>query len=114
MSHHKRADQAAISKLEEQGANIEMPHPVEFFLYFPTEWDACVAATQLMNLQFEVSLNASKDSDQWLCLATKKLKPTSERLMEVSNFMDEVAGAHNGNYDGWGTPVLEEDLPEDE
>lgn len=107
MSQRKQAEQAALKQLEIQGADTDTLHPVEFFLYFSTEWNAYVAATQLMNLQFKVSVSASKGSEQWLCLATKKLEPTSERLTEVSNFVEGVADSNSGAYDGWGTPIVE-------
>ena len=108
MSKRKQADEQALKQLKFQGVDSDLPHRVEFFLYFPTEWDAYVAATQLVNLQFQVNINLSKGAEQWLCVAANKLKPTSERLKGVSNFMEKVAVGNSGNYDGWGTPVVKE------
>jgi len=105
MSQRERVEQAALDQLKAQGANTDKPHPVEFSLYFSCEWDTYVAATQLMNLQFKVNISLSERSEKWLCLATKKLKPTSERLSEVSNFMEDVAEGNSGEYDGWGIPL---------
>ena len=105
MAQQKRAEQAAVNQLKAHGSNADEPHPVEFFLYFPTEWDAYVAGTQLMNLQFQVTVRWSESEEKWLCLATKKLKPTSERLSEVSHFMEDLAVGNSGEYDGWGTAM---------
>lgn len=107
----EQADKAAAKNIEILGGNPKEDHPVEFFLYFPTEWDACVAASQLMNLQFSTSVQNSDSSDKWLCFATKEIKPTSERLIELGNFLEKLASANNGNYDGWGTPVFNIDDP---
>lgn len=114
MSHREQADRAAVENLHALGTDTSKDHPVEFFLYFPTEWDACIAASQLMNLQFSTSVQYSEHSDQWLCLATKKIMPTSERLIELGNFLEKLALAHDGDYDGWGTPVIDENYPDAE
>lgn len=105
----EQADKAAVKNFEMWAGNPRENHPVEFFLYFSTEWDAYVVKSQLMNLQFSTSVQYSNYSDQWLCLATKEISPTSERLIELGNFFEELASAHNGNYDGWGTPVFNPD-----
>lgn len=108
MAQRKRADQAAVYNFEALGGDTQKDHPVEFFLYFPTEWDAYVATSELMNLQFSASVHYSKSAGEWLCLATKVIKPTSKRLTELGNLMESLADGNNGNYDGWGTPVIDQ------
>jgi hypothetical protein len=110
----KQADKAAVDNIKALGGDTEKEQPVEFFLYFPTEWDACVAKSCLMNLQFSTSIHYSESSDNWLCLAKKKIKPTSARLMELGNFFEQLAVGNNGNYDGWETPVVQADKTVDE
>lgn len=105
MSHRKQPDQGNIDSFIELGGDVQEEYPVEFFLYFPSEWDAYVATSQLMNLQFATSVHYFKSADEWLCLATKEIKPTSERLTELTHFMETLADGNNGNYDGWGTRV---------
>lgn len=104
----EEANKATTNNFHALGGDINKAHPMEFFLYFPTEWDAYVAASQLMNLQFNTSVNYSDQSDEWLCLASKKVKPNSERLVEMGNFLEKLATGNNGNYDGWGTIVIGE------
>ncbi|MDZ7683571.1 MAG: ribonuclease E inhibitor RraB [Fodinibius sp.] len=106
MSQRKQAEPTTLKQIKAQGIDPDQPYAVEFFLYFDEEWNAYVAATQLMNLQFQVNVNSLGGPEKWLCLAKKKLKPTSERLVEVSNFMEDVADANSGNYDGWSTSIL--------
>jgi hypothetical protein len=109
----KQADQAAVYNFEALAGDTQKDHPVEFFLYFPTEWDAYVATSQLLNLQFSTSVHYSESADEWLCMAAKEIKPTSKRLTELGNFMETLANGNNGNYDGWGTPVVDYKYGED-
>jgi regulator of RNase E activity RraB len=106
MSQQKEAEQATLQQLKAQGIDPEQAYEIEFILHFEDEWNAYVAATQLMNLQFRVSVNSPGDPEKWLCQATKNLKPTSERLMEVGNFLEDVATANDGTYSGWSTSIL--------
>jgi len=108
MSQREQADRRALQILNALGAETNKRHPVEFFLYFSTEWDGCLVATELMNLQFSVSVTYSEYDDQWLCLATKKIVPTSERLIKLRNFLEKLASTRGGVYDGWGSPVMDE------
>lgn len=106
MSQQERADKAAINNLEMLGSDTERDHPFEFFLYFPDEWNAYAAAAHLFNLQFRVSVSFSEITDDWLCLATKDIKPTTGRILGLSRFLEKLADDNKGEYDGWGTPVL--------
>ncbi len=101
----KQADEAAVNNLKVLGSDNQKAQPVEFFLYFPSEWDAYIVMSQLMNLQFSTSVQYSKEFDQWLCLAQKEIIPTTERLIEMGDFLEKLATGNNGNYDGWGTAV---------
>lgn len=112
MAQRKQKDQTAVYDFEAFNDNVQKDLPVEFFLYFPTEWDAYIATSQLVNLQFSTSVHYSKSADEWLCLATKEIEPTSERLTELGSFMETLANGNNGNYDGWGTPVIEHNCGE--
>lgn len=105
----KTVEQMAVNNIETPDGDPDVPQSMEFFLYFPTEWDAYVTKSCLMNLQFDTSVHYSESSDNWLCLAKKRIKPTKGRLLELKNFFDRLATAKNGSYDGWGTTVISED-----
>lgn len=105
----KQAEKAAIEHLKTLKKDPETEQLVEFFMYFPTEWDAYVVKSCLMNLQFSTSVHYSEASENWLCLAQKEIKPTTDRIRGLSNFFEQVAAGNNGNYDGWGTAVEVED-----
>lgn len=112
MSQQEKANRAALNNLIKMGSDMEIPHPFEFFLYFPAEWNAYTAAAHLMNLQFKVSVSFCDYSDTWLCFAVKKIKPSTKRILELSRCLEDLAEEHNGNFDGWGTPVINENYPE--
>lgn len=109
MSNRRNADQAALNHLLMMGSETKTIQPVDFFLYFPEEYQAYSTAAELFNLQFQVSVSYSESSENWLCLATKPLKPTSERLEDLGSFLEKLALAYNGNYDGWGTPLSQDE-----
>lgn len=113
MSSRERAEKAALDNLNVFGSDTERDHPMEFFLYFPEELQAYSAAAQLFNLQFKVNVSFSKSSKDWLCFATKEIKPTSDRMGQLSNFLEKLAEENGGFYDGWGTPIINENYPED-
>lgn len=101
----KHADNTTVGNRITMAGDPDKNQAIEFFLYFPSEWDAYVATCQLMNLQFSTSVHYSESEDKWLCLATKVITPTPARLTDLGNFMELLATGNNGNYDGWGTPV---------
>ncbi len=105
----KTVEQMAVNNIETPEGDPDVEQTMEFLLYFPTEWDAHVTKSCLMNLQFEASVQYSESSDNWLCLAKKEIKPTKNRLLELKNFFERLATAKNGNYDGWGTTVVSGD-----
>lgn len=101
----KQADQIAINGIETPGADPQVEQVMEFYLQFSTEWDACVTKSCLMNLQFKTDIQYSDSSGDWRCVAKKKIKPSSDRLLELKNFFERLAAGNNGSYDGWGTAV---------
>jgi hypothetical protein len=53
----------------------------------------------------KVEPSASGDGN-WLCLATKTMVPRQETLVEIRKRMEAIVGDLDGEYDGWGTPVV--------
>lgn len=102
-------DKRVVDVLTSLGSDPNREHPVEFFLYFPEEYQAYAVAAELSNLSFNTIVSYSENGDDWLCFAVKALKPTTDRLVELGNWMEELAEKYNGHYDGWGTPVIPDD-----
>lgn len=87
------------------GGDLTKSREVEFFLYFPSEFEAVQAEVEIFNLQFHTHLKFVADSDEWLCLATKNLLVSTDRLIDISLWMDELAMRFGGHYEGWGTKI---------
>jgi hypothetical protein len=101
------SDAAVIEQLREAGSNLEKPHPIEFFLYFPTEAAAESACETLRSRDFSVSVRPSASTSEFLCFATKLLIPTIDELSRLTTELDTLASELGGEYDGWGSPVVD-------
>lgn len=100
-------DAAVIEQLRQAGSDLSKPHPMEFFSYFPNE-DAARSACETMEAQgFSVSVQPSVATDEHLCLVTGEVIPTLEEMHRLRSEFESLASALNGEYDGWGTPVVE-------
>ena len=44
--------------------------------------------------------------DDWLCYATKTMVPDLLALQKIRRDSGSLADSLNGEYDGWGTPVV--------
>lgn len=103
MEEYKNIDQTALNKLEGKGLEIEGERNVDFYFYFPDELHAHQAGAALQNLQFKTYVCFSEYGNNWLCLATKNIAMSSQRLTELRNWMQDLAERYGGEYDGWET-----------
>lgn len=99
-------DLAVLKKLKEAGSNLSKPHPVEFFLYFPSEQAAAQAEKQIRAEGFDVSVELGADKQNWLCLVRKEMVPVHQEILRIRARFEELATSLNGQYDGWGTPIV--------
>ena len=100
-------DAEVIEQLRLAGSDISKPHPIEFFLYFPTATAADAACDVLRSQNFTASAQPSTSTSDFVCLATKSLIPTVEELNRLTTEFDSLAAKFGGEYDGWGSPVIE-------
>jgi len=105
METPESADGFAMKRLKKMGFELEGERSVEFYFYFPEEYQAHCAAAELNNLQFSTDINPTDDDDNWLCLATKSINFSTQRLMELRKWMQDLAKRYDGKYDGWGTGI---------
>jgi regulator of RNase E activity RraB len=106
-SKHRDSDQLVLDQLHKAGSDLSRPHPVEFFLYFPGQDAADQAAVQILNAGLEVTVRRSAKGDEWLCFAIKNIVPELAILQKIRTDFDALAARLGGDYDGWGTPVVE-------
>jgi regulator of RNase E activity RraB len=100
-------DQQVLDQLKMAGSDLSKPHNVEFFLYFPSENVAQRAADAIRAEVHAVRVRRGGDTSAWLCFASKQMVPRPEELVRLRNRFNEVARKYDGEYDGWGTEVVE-------
>ena len=100
-------DAQVIAQLRKAGSNLSKPHEVEFFLYVPTPDAADRLASKLHALHFGAKVDEAAQGPGWLVLATKSMIPTESALVAIRTQFTALAAAENGEYDGWGTPIVE-------
>jgi len=104
-ARHADPDAETLSALVRAGSDLGRPHDIEFFLYFPSREAADQAAGQLRDEGFATAVSSSDAGDDWLCLATRTMRPTLDELQRLRRHLAAVAESRDGAYDGWGTTV---------
>ena len=100
-------DAAVIAQLRKAGSDLNKVHPVEFFLYVPTEDSAKRVAEKLASRGFSPAVQpAASGALDWLVVATRKVVPTVEFMAQVRQELSALSAAERGEYDGWGTPLV--------
>ena len=99
-------DQQVLDQLKAAGSDLSKPHKIEFFLYFPSEEKANNAAAQLRKEGLTVEVRTAAIGADWLCLGTKEMVPKHSELVRLRNVFERIAKNLNGEYDGWGSPVV--------
>ena len=100
-------DAEVIEQLRQAGSDLSKPHPIEFYFYFPTEGAADKACEKLASQSYSVVVRPSASTNESLCLATKSLIPTVDELNRLSSEFEALATELGGEYDGWGSPVVQ-------
>lgn len=98
-------DAQVLEQLRDAGSDLTKPHPVQFFLYFPTEASAREAAGQIGEL-YQITVDRAADGPDWLVLAERSLVPTLSAFTEARERFEAVALRLGGEYDGWGAGVV--------
>ncbi len=100
-------DQSVLVQLRKSGSDLSKPHKIEFFLYFPTQPVAEQARSKILAEGFEVEVQKAAQGDSWLCFATKEMIPALADLQRIRQNFEALDRSMNGEYDGWGTAVVE-------
>jgi len=100
-------DQLVLVQLRKSGSNLSKPHNIEFFLYFPTQSVAENASLKIRDAGFEVEVRRAARGDSWLCFATKTMIPALTDLQRIRQNFVALVDSMNGEYDGWGTQVVQ-------
>jgi len=100
-------DETLLKQLKKAGSDLSKPHKLEFYLYFPTQSAATEVAATIKSAGFETEVKPAGTGRSWLCYATKTMVPELKALQKARHDFTAIATAKGGQYDGWGTEVVE-------
>ena len=103
----KDPDGQVLDQLRRLSSNLGKPHTIEFFLYFPTQQAADTVRELLTRKGFSAEVSKAAAGSDWLCLAVKEMLPKHSDLVILRTELSGLAEEFGGNYDGWGTPVVQ-------
>lgn len=107
----QRAKQAAdwdtrlVKQLRARGSDPFQPHTVDFFFALPNE-ESCAAVNQQLEKEgYRVDVKAMPEDSQYpfSLHASKAMRVNVPDMRELSRRFGELALAHGGRYDGWGS-----------
>ena len=99
-------DQQVLDQLKAAGSDLSKSHKIEFFLYFPSEEKAKNAAVDLRKEGLTAEVRTAAIGADWLCFGTKEMVPRHSELVRLRKVFERLAKNLNGEYDGWGSPVV--------
>lgn len=94
-----------LHNLKREGSNLRLPHPIDHFIYFPTPAAAREAQHILKDWGFKVS-PPDRVKGRWSTQATRTMVLSKENVALTIDTMERLAGRLKGEYDGWGTPII--------
>ena len=100
-------DAQVLAQLKMAGSDLSKPHPMEFFLYAPTKEAAERLELKVQALHFETKVQPAAKGPDWLVLATKSMVPKQADLALIREQFTALAAAEKGEYDGWGSAVVQ-------
>ena len=104
----KTFQKGVLKQLREKGSDLTKPHDFEFYLYVPTKPYAAKAAEKIRRNGFSgAEVRRAESGSGWLCLARKTIIPEKADLADHARFLEQVAAALGGEFDGWEAEIVE-------
>ena len=97
-------DRMALQYMLDTGISPDAVCPFEHFLYFGDERLAGFAALALQDAGYHAEASPTSHGD-WLVVVYTYHRPDAAELERRIEFLESVAAAFGGEYDGWGVPV---------
>ena len=100
----EQQDARVIENLRHNGADVTKVHDIDFFLVFNSESDAAPIVEKLRAVGYEiVGVSQISSAQHWEIHAKRKMVPELRAMQATTRFLQTLAEARNGRYDGWGT-----------
>jgi hypothetical protein len=102
-------DQRVLDQLREAGSDLSKPHDLEFFLYFPNQEAAGIAAERIRTSGaggFAAEVKRAPQGEAWLCYVTRKMVPEGTKIALIGERFSALAQELGGEYDGWETSLV--------
>lgn len=108
-------DALVLAALAEHGSDLRKFHSIENFLYFETDESAALAGAACDALGYRTEVSAEALSfwkrlwrrPRCVCICTKEMVPTAANIAEMREQLEAVAQRFGGEYDGWGSAIVE-------
>lgn len=102
-------NQHIINQLEMAGDSLEEPRPVDHYVNFQSDQDRERFITAARALNYEAVSRPDRGADTEFPFAVGLLRVDSvdpETVDRITFELWELAGQHNGEYEGWGAGVV--------
>ena len=100
-------EQSTVEELEEAGADLSQPLPVQHFLYFPLSSLAYGASAELRGQGFDAEVEEDFEQGEWVVVATRQMLVSVGELRRLRARLSALAEGRGGVYDGWNIPLPE-------
>ena len=103
--HGASWDTKLIAEMRKRGQDPFQPHDVNFFFALPTADAAAAVNKQLEADGFQINVKAVPDNSEFpfSLHASRNMRVHAPEMIALSKRFKELANAHHGRYDGWGS-----------
>lgn len=99
-----------IENLMESGDSLTTPRPVDFYASFPTKANRAAFVEAAINAGFELvseKFNKEPDCENPFNVGLQRVTPVEFDVIDELTFqLFDLAQENDGEYDGWGSPVV--------
>lgn len=100
----RQEDLVALQHVLSAGVSPDTMCAFEYFLYFPEEPLANLAAQALREVGYHTEVEPVVDGS-WQVVVYATHRPDPNELERRVNFLEQLADSFGGEYDGWGVPI---------
>ena len=65
-----------------------------------------VYGMEIGSVGYVTKIEKSESDQSWMVFAVKDMIPNEQKLVKIRANLEQVASSVGGEYDGWGTPIV--------